>query len=152
MQGIFYAAAVIGVLTHSVFGVLRNETGKEVVEALQRNATSGNESIVIVHNDTTTDDLSLDITHPIIAAEVLYENYRRKMHDWMEDSSTYLVMMSAMAGALSAFVTFLLCAFYVYLCRCRSRRRQHKTVDIVNRLNDNKNPFEVNDDSDNDLI
>uniref|UniRef100_A0A915CEK5 Uncharacterized protein n=1 Tax=Parascaris univalens TaxID=6257 RepID=A0A915CEK5_PARUN len=62
----------------------------------------------------------------------LYENSRERIHLWMEESTySHMMILSALVGVLSAFVTLLLLyILYLLFRKCRSRRRQHKIVDI----------------------
>lgn len=78
------------------------------------------------------------------------------LRDDFQEESTYshMMILSALVGVLSAFVTLLLLyMLYSLFRKCRSRRRQHKIVDIVSQLNDGKNPFETKtDDSDDETV
>ncbi|VDM48734.1 unnamed protein product [Toxocara canis] len=154
MREIFYATTIIGVLAHSMLGVPASVGERAVIEELERGGASSNETAVDVHNKTTN-GVWLDIAHPIIVVEALYENSRHRIHEWMhegfqEDRYTYLVTTSALTGAVSAFITLMLFYFlYALMQKCRSKSRQHKIADIARQLKDGKNPFDAKDEDSN---
>ncbi|KHN75446.1 hypothetical protein Tcan_11452 [Toxocara canis] len=82
MREIFYATTIIGVLAHSMLGVPASVGERAVIEELERGGASSNETAVDVHNKTTN-GVWLDIAHPIIVVEALYENSRHRIHEWM---------------------------------------------------------------------
>ncbi|VDK22774.1 unnamed protein product [Anisakis simplex] len=116
----------------------------------------GNETVADVVNVTIiSTPIILDIAHPIISVESLYENSRERVYNWMDEPNNDMMVRSALMGAFSAVVSvFLMYLIYSILCKCRSRKRQRKIDTIANELNDPKNPFSLKDDdgSDADLI
>ncbi|KHN79456.1 hypothetical protein Tcan_09263 [Toxocara canis] len=91
MREIFYATTIIGVLAHSMLGVSASVTERAVIEELERGGASGNETAVDVHNETTS-GVWLDIAHPIIVVEALYENSRQRIHEWMVSATNPLFL------------------------------------------------------------
>uniref|UniRef100_A0A915CDJ1 Uncharacterized protein n=1 Tax=Parascaris univalens TaxID=6257 RepID=A0A915CDJ1_PARUN len=161
MRVIIFTVAIICIFVSSTFEASRgvaarsaeNTNDTAVVNVLEISSGSSNQTLF--KNNGTNVAPKFDLTHPLATVEALYENSRERIHLWMEESTySHMMILSALVGVLSAFVTLLLLyILYLLFRKCRSRRRQHKIVDIVSQLNDAKNPFETKtDDSDDETV
>ncbi|KHN81209.1 hypothetical protein Tcan_15320 [Toxocara canis] len=158
MHSAFYMLVIVGVFGCLILEVTGNDTEESLADILLRGETLNNETTIELLNGTaignetypvSTVRSMLDLVHPVVAIKAFYEQSRQQIQQWMEKPNSYLMMMSALMGMLTAFVAVLLFCFIYSLCiRCYSQGRKHRISSLANRLDDGNKLIVPKGDSD----